>query len=376
VRVDDSDFSVAVYALTGQGLELACRVCADFARVDLYLPESLRGQSIPLSRAEVRWFRRLNEAVGIGFRQYGCHVFITAAGIAVRAIAPHLQGKDRDPAVLVLDQRGQFVISLLSGHIGGANALAVRISERIGAQPVITTATDVEGLPALDLLAAERGLAIADLRAVKAVSSALLAGKRIRLYDPGNHLGIFGSVWEPLFTAMDEPPIQRDNKLTPDKFCNGADAVVIVSTKTFPVVEESESRLLLLHPRVLCAGIGCRKGVAAQDILAAIDAAFAESGLAVASLACLASIEAKQDEPGLLEAARRLGLPVYFYSAERLAVYPVLRPSAKVREIFGIDGVCEPAALAGAGERGHEARLLREKRASRGVTVAIATRAC
>lgn len=366
MRVVDSDFSVAVYALTRQGLELACRVCADFAQVDLYLPESLRGQSIPLSRADVRWFRRLNEAVRLGFQQYNCHVFITAAGIAVRAIAPHLRGKDRDPAVLVLDQRGRFVISLLSGHIGGANALAVRISERIGAQPVITTATDVEGLPALDLLAVERGLAIADLRAAKAVSAALLAGERVRLYDPGNHLGIFGSVWEPLFTAMDEPPI-------PGNICNNADAVVMVSTKAFPAVEEPGSRLLLLHPRVLCAGIGCRKGAAAQDILAAIDAVLAESGLAAASLASLASIEAKRDEPGLLEAARRLDLPVHFYSAERLAAYPVSRPSAKVREVFGINGVCEPAALAGAEESGQGARLLREKRVSRGVTVAIAT---
>jgi cobalamin biosynthesis protein CbiG len=264
------------------------------------------------------------------------------------------------------------VISLLSGHIGRANALAARISEGIGAQPVITTATDVEGLPALDLLAVERGLTVADPRAAKAVSSALLAGERIRLYDPGNHLGLFGSAWEPLFTAMDEPPLQVD--ATPGKTCNGTDAVVMVSTKAFPEVEESGSRLLLLHPRVLCAGIGCRKGAAAQDILAAIDAVFAESGLAAASLASLASITEKQDEPGLLEAARRLDLPVYFYPVERLATYPVSCPSAKAREMFGIDGVCEPAALAGAGESGCGARLLREKCVSRGVTVAIATR--
>ena len=123
------------------------------------------------------------------------------------------------------------------------------------------------------------------------------------------------------------------------------------------------------HPRILCAGIGCRKGAAAADILAAIEVVCAESGLAADALTCLASIEAKKSEPGLQEAAKRLDLPIYFYSAERFASYRAGQASAKAREVFGIDSVCEPAALLGAGEG---ARLIREKRVVHGVTVAIA----
>jgi len=148
------DQSIAVYALTKQGLAVAERVCAALPRAEMYLPESLRGQEIPRpcpglrppTLPKVHWFKRLGEAVAAGFSEYKGHVFVTAAGIAVRVTAPYLQGKTRDPAVLVLDQRGRYVISLLSGHVGGANALAVHIAGKIGAEPVITTASDVEEL--------------------------------------------------------------------------------------------------------------------------------------------------------------------------------------------------------------------------------------
>lgn len=366
----DKRSSPAVYALTGQGLELAGRLCAGFARADLYAPESLRGKSG--IHQEAHWFRRLGEVLESGFHAYGCHIFIAATGIAVRAIAPHLRGKEHDPAVLALDQRGRFVISLLSGHIGGANAMARRIAGHIGALPVITTATDIKGLPALDQLAVERGLAIADLGAAKAVSAALLAGERVRLCDPENRLGISGGAWEPLFLPPEAPAAPAASRA--DAFAPArAEAAVIVTAASPPAGEGPGSRRLFLHPRVLCAGIGCRRGASARDILAAIERALAEAGLAAAALASLASIEAKQDESGLREAARLLGLPLYCYCAERLAAYPVRRPSAKAREMFGIDGVCEPAALAGAGEISPGfPRLLREKSVIRGVTVAVA----
>ena len=358
----NDDRPVAVYALTGQGLTLAGRLRGCFARADLYAAESLQERESGQPSLETRWFKSLGEVLEPGFHAYSCHIFIAATGIVVRAVAPYLRGKTRDPAVLALDQRGRFVISLLSGHIGGANAMARRIAAHIGAQPVITTATDVEGLPALDQLAVERGLAIANPEAIKAVSAALLAGERVGLCDPENRLGLAGSAWESLFI-----PLSRGAAAG-----GGGPFEIAVRVSAQRAPEDASSRVLLLHPRIVHAGIGCRRGAPAEEILAALGDALEQTGLAPAALAALASIEAKREEEGLLEAARRLAVPARFYPPEHLAEYPVSRPSAKVRQTFGIDVVCEPAALASASHGGGGTQLLCEKRVSGAVTVALA----
>ena len=358
----------AIHVMTPQGLRLALRVREVFPGARIFAAASLRERCAAGERGEaedIAWVAGFGELMGAVFHSYSCHIFIGAAGIAVRAIAPCLLGKDRDPAVLVLDQRGRYVISLLSGHIGGGNALAGRLAEGIGACPVITTATDVEGLPALDAIAVGRGLGIACLGAVKTVSAALLAGQDEALCDPYNALGMVGSPWEERFPAADASAI-----LEAADGCPG----IIVSEYLAPPA--AGARVLYLHPRVLCVGVGCRRGAACKDILDAVRTCLARAGLAEASLAGLASIEAKRDEHGLLEAAAALGVALHFFPPERLAVYPVRRPSAKVRELFGIAGVCEPAALAGAEKETGEARLLSGKFVQGGVTTAVAVCAC
>ena len=237
--------------------------------------------------------------------------------------------------------------------------MAARAAEMLGATPIITTATDVEELPALDTLAREKNLAIANLGAVKTVSAALLAGRNVLLHDPDDCLGLRGGRWEMLF--REEPDLGR--ALEPD---DALAARVIVTERAAPGLAAGR---LILRPRRLFVGVGCRKGAPEHDILRHIRAVLASAGLAPEAVAGLASIEDKRDEPGLLRAAESLGLPLRFFSAAKLAAYPVNTPSPKAMERFGVQGVCEPAALAAAG---NGARLVIAKTADRNVTVAVA----
>lgn len=365
----------ALYAFTPQGVDLALRLQAPFG-AQLYLPDSLRLETPGLPSGTIG-YDKLSLLMPETFSRHSCHIFIGAAGIAVRAVAPHIKGKETDPAVLVLDQAGRYVVSLLSGHLGGANAAAYRVAAVTGATPVITTATDIAGLPAIDLLAKEQGLAIGSLDAAKQVSAALLAGERVLLYDPGNLLKIRGSGHEALFTRIAsfslmqpqaEPaaPSGTPPRQTPP--------TVIVTERIPPASEPMPERCLLLHPPVLCAGVGCRRGAPSSDIVDAVQTCFARHGLALPALLHLASIDAKTDEPGLAEAAARLGVPLRFYNARELSAFPVTSPSPKAREQFGVDGVCEPAALAAAGSRMSEGVLVAPKTVLNGVTVAVAMR--
>ena len=374
----------AIYVLTGQGLVVARRLEAALG-AHLYVsallpdgafaPKGAEDESSPVeagsgTRLSVRRFANLGDTVRENFQEYACHIFITAAGIAVRVTAPLLRGKALDPAVLVIDQRGRFVISLLSGHLGGGNAMAARAAAVLDATPIITTATDVEELPALDTLAREKGIAIANLGAVKAVSASLLAGRDVLLHDPDDCLGLRNGRWGTLF--QEEPDLGRS--LEPDG--DPAARVIVTERAVLRSPEAPEAvpgfpaGWLILHPRRLFVGVGCRKGAPERDIRRHIRAVLASAGLAPEAVAGLASIEDKQKEPGLLRAAESLGLPLRFFSAAELAVYPVSAPSPKALERFGVQGVCEPSALAAAG---NGARLVIAKRADRNVTVAVAS---
>jgi cobalt-precorrin 5A hydrolase len=386
--------SIALYAVTVRGLRLALRL-AELLDAPVHVPFSLAdAEDCSPDRSRVQGFASLSGLMREGFFRYRCHIFIAAAGIAVRAVAPHLRDKAHDPAVLVIDQRGRHVISLLSGHLGGGNAMAGYLAKALDAVPVITTATDVEDLPALDVLAQEQGLAIADVGSVKTISAELLAGKLVSLYDPDNFLGLRGSPWEPLFSLSEkESPFRKigedlsacpgpDGPKLGDPKLDGpklgmqsllplAGPWVVVTEKSPSAIRAMRQGCLVLHPP-LHAGIGCRKGTSAEDIRIALNSLLARHGLAPAALSSLASIEAKRTEKGLLDCAASLGLPVRFFDSACLAEFPVSAPSPKARELFGVEGVCETAALASARAAGGRGRLLVAKTVLRGVTFALA----
>lgn len=343
---------IAVYALTRAGVRLGRRLAAALGG-EMHLPERLGPGPGELG------FSSLPARVAETFGACQGHVFVCATGIAVRAIAPHLVSKATDPAVVVLDEAGRFAISLLSGHLGGANDLALTVAEAVGATPVITTATDTAGLPAVDTLARRRGLAVADAAKIKYVSAALLEGCKVALFDPEDRLG-----------ARDDPALAAHFEHLADPALIDPDQPAIWVHWKRPPLGRRQGRLLSLHPRVLAAGVGCRRGISADEILTALRASMEQRGLALDSLACLASIDIKAGEPGLVAAAAALGMPLVIFAASELDRVDTPSPSERVKAEVGTASVAEAAALLAAGIRG--GRLLAPKEKHGNVTVAVA----
>lgn len=270
-------------------------------------------------------------------------IFIGAAGIAVRGIAPYLVSKTRDPAVVVVDEQGQFAIPILSGHIGGANELARRIGRLLGARPVITTATDVNGFFAVDEWASQKGLVIINPRLIKAVSARLLAGQTVLM-------------------AADFP-VEGQLPKGVELAGEGQAPHIRVSCR-----RQRDKNALVLVPRKVVIGLGCRRDTPAEIIRAAAENALAAADIYPQALSRAASIDLKAAEPGLLEYCRETLLPFQTYSAAELAAVPgEFTSSDFVSEVTGVDNVCERSAVLAS--RG---RLLLPKQAAAGVTAALA----
>ena len=283
----------------------------------------------------------LIQAVGELFSWCDQLVFIGSTGMAVRGIAPWVKDKKTDPGVTVIDERGTYVISLLSGHIGGANALTLRLAQAIGAQPIITTATDVEGRFSVDAWAAERGFRIGSMTLAKAVAGAILEGD--------------------IPICADKPlPQTLPAGLVPgDKGSLGI-YVGIYDRSPF-------EKTLHIIPRVLTLGLGCRRGTEKDTIALGVAQVFRERGLDPRALLGAASIDLKADEPGLLAFCAEKQLPVRFYSAPELRQAPgTFPPSAFVSSVTGVDNVCQRAAAMEGG------RIILEKTVCQGITLAVA----
>lgn len=331
--------NLVIFAYSRRGCGTALRVkaalCAPGDECRCYTPEKYAdGEFEPIMSPCGRF-------TGPLFAWADAMVFVGAAGIAVRSIAPHVRDKRTDPAVLSVDELGKFVIPLLSGHIGGANALAERLAEALGAVPVVTTATDIHGKFSVDAWAARQGLAITSMRAAKAVSAAILERNVPLCCD---------------FPMVGEPPPGTE-------LGESGDVGICVSWRNRKPFAET----LLLVPPVLHLGLGCRRGTPVENIKEAVEQVLTEHEIHPKAVKCAASIELKKDEPGLLAYCAERGWPIAFYSVERLAALEGdFTPSERVLRVTGVDNVCERAAMVGAD------RLVVRKSARCGVTVALA----
>jgi len=271
-------------------------------------------------------------------------VAFMAAGAAVRLAAPLLTGKRADPGLVCVDDAGRFAVALAGGHAGGANRLAARVAEALGAEAVVTTATDVLGLPALDQFGADLGFRLEQDGDLAAVAAALVAGEEVTLVSDQR--------W-PL------PPLPGNLHAAGQP----AAPCLVVSDR----LVDPPRPALVYRPPSLVVGVGCSRGAPAAEILGHLDATLAEAGLAAASVVALASVDAKRDEPGLAEAARARRWPLRFHPAEELARLAVPNPSAAAARAVGTPSVAEAAALAGG-----RAELVVPKRKTARVTVAVA----
>lgn len=286
-------------------------------------------------------------------------VFVGAMGIAARAVAPSTVNKKLDSPVLVVDECGKFVIPLLSGHLGGANELANQLAAELHAQPVITTATDVNGLFAADVFARRNNLSIVDTAGIAKVSAKLLRGESIRMAVEGLEqqevagMGVPESVNPMSWSAC------------MNKKINAKPDIAVCSVREASGITAD----LVLTTRDYVLGIGCKKGKSVDEMLAVLRKAEEEQILRLDEIAAIASIDVKRDEPGLLELAQRLRRPFCVFDAEELMALPgTYTASGFVKQTVGVDNVCERAAVAAAGG----GRLVVPKRAGGGMTFAVA----
>lgn len=350
------EMRVAVVAITRGGALLGQRLCNSIPTLEFYVSSRYAGQAG--NRCKRFEPTGLKDLIATLWKKYDGFVLIMATGIVVRIIAPLLESKETDPAVVVMDDAGRFAISLLSGHLGGANELAERCAFASGARAVVTTATDTNNLPSFDMLAREQGWLIDDISQVKRLNTLLLDNEEIAVVDP---------------TGQTRTWLHGRGRVT---FCETfAEAVnstargfLFVTNHTLPQ-QTSPEQLLILRPRNLVLGIGCNRNTPVDEIETLVTLHLKRLFLSRKSIRCIASVAAKRDEAGLVEFSERLGVPLRCFENDELrkVAFPS-PPSEHALAAVGVAGVAEPAAILAS----NGGRLLLKKVKSANVTLAVA----
>lgn len=328
--------NITLFAYSRQGCRTARRILACFPAdlTQAYCPERFtEGSLLPLPQN--------GSFYAECFARSDALVFVGSCGIAVRKIAPCVRDKKTDPAVVCVDEKGIFAISLLSGHIGGANALTRKIADAIGATAVVTTATDINRRFSVDAWAAQNGLVIDNMTLAKAVSAEIL---------------------ERSIPLSSDFPVVSDYPAGVEPGTRG-DLGIRISWST----QSTFSRTLHLIPKCLHLGIGCRKGISAEAVRDAVSSVLQQHRIDLRAVKAIGSIDLKAQEAGLLQYCRDIGIQPEFYTVRQLLEVPgEFSRSSFVQTITGVDNVCERAALRGADN------LIVKKCAVNGVTVAVA----
>ena len=316
------------------------------------------------------YFTELKTVLRQNWKTGSALVCVAAAGAVARCVAPLLKSKQSDPALLVLDEQGRFVVPLSGGHAGGANALAQHIAGMLGGQAVITTASDTQGLPALDLLGRELGWTLEATGNATQAASALVNAEPVAVVQECGATNWLNQSWPPNLRRV--AGVRRLRKAG-----NFKALLVITDRATAAVGRDLGANAalwkttLLYRPKTLWVGMGCRRGVKKAALKELLSQTFKSACLSEKSISGFASLDLKMDEPGLLDLARDLGVPVRFFSAEALnQCKPFIKPSALVEIHTGAWGVAEPAALLAAGVK----KLVVRKMKNRMATIAVARR--
>lgn len=336
--------SIGCIAFTKAGCELAVKLARGLAALPAYADAafSVSGPARFADEAGIDAYDSLSSWAAEHFAADEALLFVGASGIAVRAIAPHVKDKFTDPAVISVDEAGRFAVPLLSGHVGGANALARDVADIAGGEAIVSTATDVNGLFAVDEWAVRHGLIILERDIAKEVSAALLEGRVVGFRSD------FDMNWK-LPAGVSDGPAEIGFAVTLDE-----------ASAPF-------ARTLHLVPRVVRVGVGCRRGTAAEAVREAVFRALALAHVSPLAVSTLASIDVKADEPAIRALALSEGWDLRFYTADELAaVLGDFAQSDFVEKTVGVGNVCERAACADGGT------LLLGKQAQDGVTVALA----
>lgn len=407
---DGEKKQVSILSFTPNGRKISGQVAAALKnrgyRVEEAVKSKKEADSIKVSLTQ--WTKER-------FKKKDVLIYIGATGIAVRGIAPFVASKCTDPAVLVIDERGTYCISLLSGHLGGANEMSLNIQQDLGIQAIITTGTDRNRKWAVDVFAARNHLWISRMDLAKEVSAKILRGEGIKiLLEEGGEAEGFEEIEEIRLIKEDEPEKDKlkkdelkedklkedkwkedkpkedkpkedkskedkskENKLKEDKWTKEDINMfqkevpdVYIGTKN----PYEEQEVLCLVPKALVVGVGCRKGTACDKIQKAVERAMETKNLWHTAVRKLTSITDKAKEPGILAYCQKQDLDWETYTAAQLqAVEGRFTESAFVEKTVGVGSVCERSAVLGLGEEGRgDGSLILRKQAEDGVTVAVA----
>lgn len=331
---------IAIISVSNKGQELA-----------LTLKEKLDEDSTVI-KCDL-FHKNVKKNIKIAFYEYDAIIAIMASGILIRSIAPYIESKVSDPAVLNIDDNGNFVISALSGHLGGANALADKIAGLIDATPVITTSTDVNRKLGIDVLAKDLYLSIDDTKEILYFNKAILENEKITFtLNPQSNYDYLKNYLTKntleIYVSFD-----YSSKVNADEIH----------------VEVNEHKIVLKEKK-LVVGLGCKRGKQCSDIYNGLKKSIDDLNIDISRINMLSSAEIKKDEKGMLDLSEKLSIPINFVELDKLKLFESrdIQKSEFVKSKFGIYGVCEPSALITAG---FDSKLIYKKTSYNGVTIAI-----
>ncbi len=344
---NQSKAMTAIFALTRKGAELA-------ARISEHIPGSACLCNYRHALPGMTLFGHISEVFPSAWRECESIVCIMGCGIAVRMVSPLLEDKTVDPAVVVLDQDGRFAISLVSGHVGGANELARKVASITGGQAVITTASDLQDKPAVDIAANNAGLLVENSGILSRIQAAILDEEPLWIFDPDGLL-------------LRHLPAHHGLRVI-DAGADPGGFRTSLGIWVSELVSPRGVKCLKLRPANLVIGIGCNRGTSSEEIVGFVGKKLKANKLSPLSIRNFVSLDIKSDERGLLDAARAFDRPVHFCARQQIKGIPVPNPSETVARHVGAESVCEAGALWSAGTR----ELLVPKRKAANCTLAIA----
>jgi len=339
-----SETSISIVCPSPKGEEIALKL-QKHLNAKLYIKESYKNLEVKVSKVpldgedfnenlETNVYRygedfKLNDVTKEVMKTSKGVIFISSTGIAVRAIAPFLEGKDKDPGVVVVDLSSKYAINILSGHLGGGNELTLEVAKILNVQPIITTATDNLGIIAPDILAKDNALIIEDLKKAKYIASLLVDEKIIGIKDDCNIINITKG-----YEKVEE---LREN-------------CIWITHNLKNTVIEDDSKILRLIKKDLVLGIGCRRGTSYEKLNDFINSSLVKNNLDIRATAFIVSVDVKANEEGLIKLAQKMDCPFKTFKREEIeSVQDKYEKSEFVLKTLGITGVCEPCVdLAGA----------------------------
>ena len=342
---------IGIFAFTKPAVKLGLKIKKLYNESDLFV--SVRNINVDAECKPIEG--KFNDFLAKNWDKYDSFIMIMATGIVVRSIANLIKHKSVDPGVLVVDQKGEFVIPLLSGHLGGANELANELAKKIKATAVITTASDVQGVPAIDDIARKNNCEIEKLPMIKDIASLIIENKEVALYT---------SVKLDLHFLGNFHVFESFHK---DKFLNYP-GVICMTEQIINDFRYNEVPNVWLRPKNIIVGIGCKKGKSKEDILKAIQSSMKENNISMKSIKCIATVEIKKDEEGIVKTTEELGVPLKWYTINEIKkIEDNFSQSKFVKQTIGVGAVCEPSAYLAA----EKPLLISHKTSYEGITIAL-----